>query len=155
MMTSDELRRLTDELIEWGNITPAIGVKLHEYSRGFDALAAENERLRKLDRIVGTCSICSTPIRYHESVTSGRNPGELCHALCECEFCNAALRQRVQELERDARRPGFEPIESGTIQKGDMVFNGDGRWLEIPMLIGQPIKAGNYAVCRPVRVANE
>lgn len=46
---------------------------------------------------------------------------------------------------------GYEPIESGSIQKGDKVFNGDGRWLEIPMLVGQPIRAGGYAVIRPIK----
>jgi hypothetical protein len=47
---------------------------------------------------------------------------------------------------------GFEPIESGTIQEGDLIYDGgEGRWREIPMLVGQPIKAGRYAVCRPIK----
>jgi hypothetical protein len=55
---------------------------------------------------------------------------------------------RIAELETVV---GYEPIESGPVQEGDKVYDGYARrWLEIPMLVGQPIRAGRYAVIRPI-----
>ena len=47
MMTSDELRNLVDEMIESGDMDPVVGARVHEFSRNFDALTVENERLSK------------------------------------------------------------------------------------------------------------